>query len=102
ASEKLSEVTDHIQELKPVVILRLRNMTAIDATGLLALEDLADKLHATDRTLILCGARSQPAKLMEQPEFERHLGRANICANVNDALIRAKAVFAITRCPDGG
>jgi SulP family sulfate permease len=35
--------------------MRLRNMTAIDATGLRALEDLADELHRAGRTLILCG-----------------------------------------------
>ena len=43
--------------LPPIVILRLRNMTAIDATGLRALEDLADRLHRSGRELILCGAR---------------------------------------------
>ena len=32
-------------DLPPIVILRLRNMTAIDATGLHALEELADKLQ---------------------------------------------------------
>ena len=57
-------------------------MTAIDATGLLALEDLADKLHAAGRTLILCGARPQPAKLMRQAEFEQHVGRENICPHI--------------------
>ncbi len=91
-AEKLSVVTDHIEELTPVVILRLRNMTAIDATGLQALEDLADRLHATGRTLILCGARPQPAKLMHQIEFERHVGRENICPHITAALERAKAV----------
>ena len=45
----------------PVVILRLRNMTAIDATGLLTLEEVAEKLHGAGRTLILCGAQPQPA-----------------------------------------
>jgi len=75
AAEKLSKVTDYAEELTPVVILRLRNMTAIDATGLLALEDLADRLHRSGRILILCGARPQPAKLMRQAEFERHVGR---------------------------
>ena len=92
-TEKLSAVTDHLEDLTPVVILRLRNMTAIDATGLLALEDLADKLHATGRTLILCGARPQPAKLMQQAEFERHVGRDNICPHITAALERAKAVY---------
>ena len=36
AAEKLSVFTDHVEELTPVVILRLRNMSAIDATGLIA------------------------------------------------------------------
>ena len=36
-------------DLAPIVILRLRNMTAIDATGLLTLEELADKLQASGR-----------------------------------------------------
>jgi SulP family sulfate permease len=93
AAEKLSVVTDHIEELTPVVILRLRNMTAIDATGLLALEDLAGKLHAAGRILILCGARPQPAKLMRQAEFEQHVGRENICPHIKEALERAKALY---------
>jgi sulfate permease, SulP family len=44
------------------VILRLRNMTEIDGTGLRALEDFTDRLHRKDRALILCGASKQPAK----------------------------------------
>ncbi len=93
AAEKLSAVTDPMEDLTPVVILRLRNMTAIDATGLLALEDLADLLHATGRALILCGARQQPAKLMRQADFERHVGRDNICPHITAALERAKTVY---------
>jgi SulP family sulfate permease len=46
-------------------------MTAIDATGLQVLEDLAEKFHATRRTLILCGAPPQPAKLMQQANSVR-------------------------------
>lgn len=93
AAEKLSQVTDHVQELKPVVVLRLRNMTAIDATGLLALEDLADELHAAGRFLILCDAMPQPAKLMRQAGFEKHVGRENVCPHFKDALERAIAVY---------
>jgi sulfate permease, SulP family len=91
-TETLANVTDHIQELPAIVILRLRNMTAIDATGLLALEDLADKLHAAGRILILCGAQPQPAKLMHQVEFEQHVGKDNICPHIAAALDRAKAI----------
>ncbi len=93
ATDKISAVTEKIQELPPIVIIRLRNMTAIDATGLFALEEIAKKLHSTKRTLILCGAREQPAQMIHQGEFEEVVGRENICANVQEALRRAEAVF---------
>ena len=64
ATDKISVVTENLHKLPPVVILRLRNMNALDATGLFALEEVAKKLHETKRTLILCGAREQPAKLI--------------------------------------
>jgi sulfate permease, SulP family len=93
ATDKVSTITEKMHELPPVVIIRLRNMTAIDATGVYALEEIARQLHASGRTLILCGAREQPAQVMQQAEFEEVVGRENICANVNEALQRAEAVF---------
>jgi SulP family sulfate permease len=93
ATDKLMDVIDSAGELTPVVILRLRNMTAIDATGLLAFEEAAEKLHAAGRTLILCGARAQPAKLMRQAEFEQRVGAENVCLNVSAALLRAEMLY---------
>jgi SulP family sulfate permease len=93
ATDKLMETIEPLDRLPPIVVLRLRNMTAIDATGLQALEDLADRLHASARHLILCGAREQPAQLMHQAEFERHVGHDNICPNVQAALARAGQLY---------
>ena len=92
ATDKISIVTEHLHKLPPVVILRLRNMNALDATGLFALEDVARQLHASNRTLILCGAREQPASLIHQAEFEEVIGADNICDNVQAALRRAQQV----------
>jgi sulfate permease, SulP family len=89
-ADKLAKITDHIDQLTPLVILRLREMTALDATGLMAIEDLADWLRDADRTLILCGAQPQPARLMKQARFEKHVGRENICPNIKVALERAE------------
>jgi SulP family sulfate permease len=93
ATDKIEEITSHIHELPPIVLLRLRNMTAIDATGMVALEEVADKLHASGRTLILCGAREQPKRLIQDAEFEKHVGRENICPNLHEALKRAEQVY---------
>ena len=93
ATEKIAVITEKMHQLPPIVIIRLRNMTAIDATGLFALEEVARELHKTGRTLILCGAREQPAQVMHQAEFEEVVGRENICPNVMEALQRAEEVF---------
>jgi SulP family sulfate permease len=93
ATDKLSAVTEDLHKLPPVIILRLRNMTALDATGMFAIEEAAKQLHTNGRTLILCGAREQPAKLIHQAEFEDVVGKENICENVQEALKRAEEVY---------
>src|SRR4029077_6816578 len=93
ATDKIAAVTENVHKLPPVVILRLRNMTALDATGLFAIEQVARELHASKRTLILCGAREQPAQLIHQAEFAGVIGEENICGNVREALQRAEEVY---------
>jgi SulP family sulfate permease len=92
ATDKTEEILQKLPELPRIVVLRLRNMTAIDATGLQALEELADAVHESGRGLILCGAREQPARLMHQAEFEEHVGAGNICPSIAAALERAKVL----------
>ncbi|QDU56476.1 SulP family inorganic anion transporter [Aeoliella mucimassa] len=91
-TDKLTELFDHLETFAPIVVLRLRNMTAIDATGLLTLEDLADKLHASGRQLVLCGAREQPALRIQQAHVLAHIGRENVCPHIHAALERADAI----------
>lgn len=90
ATDKIDEITTRLPSLPPILILRLRNMTAIDSTGLQALENLADQVHESGRELILCGAREQPWRLMDQAEFQLHVGRENMCRNIEEALNRAR------------
>jgi sulfate permease, SulP family len=99
ATDKLRPYVENIHELPEIVILRLRNMTAIDATGLRAFEDLAETLHQSGRHLILCGARHQPAQLIARADFHRHVGDANICRNVDEALGRARDIHDSTHEP---
>ncbi len=93
ATDKLALVEEELDTLPKIVLLHLRNMSAIDATGIHALENLADSLHKSGRQLVICGMRYQPAKLMGQAEFHRHLGDANIVATIADAIRRAKELM---------
>jgi SulP family sulfate permease len=93
ATDKIEEITSRLPSLPPILVLRLRNMTAIDSTGLQALENLADQVHESGRELILCGAREQPSRLMHQAEFEQHVGPENICDSIAEGLNRASVVY---------
>ncbi len=89
ATSKLELIRTQMNDLPEIVVLRLRNMTAIDGTGLEAFEDLAEQLKQSGRTMILCGAREQPAALIRRVDFAGKIGAKNICLTVDDALARA-------------
>ena len=93
STDKLQGVIDRVDDLTPILVVRLRNMTAIDATGLRALEDLTLRLRASGRTAIFCGAREQPRAVMEQAGFSEIAGAENLCPNVDAALVRARAIY---------
>lgn len=92
ATDKLTDVLDIVGALPAYVIVRLRNMTAVDATGLEALGEFADKIRASGRTAIFCGARRQPGAAMERAGLAERVGRENFCPHVAAALARAAAL----------
>jgi sulfate permease, SulP family len=99
ATDKLITETTDLARYAPIVILRLRNMTAIDATGLHAIEVLCDRLAKSGRTMLLCGARRQPAELIHRPDFVAHIGRENILPHIAAAFARARELHDAPQHP---
>jgi len=93
-TEKLVEATVNVEVFSSVVILRLRNMTAIDATGIHAIETFAKRLHESGRAMLLCGAMQQPSKLLQGARFIQRVGRENVMPNIQAALDRAEEIHA--------
>ena len=93
-TDKLREETSDISGYAPVVIVRLRNMTALDATGLHEIEVLNDRLVKSGRTMLLCGARRQPAQLLRRGDFIEHIGKENILPHIQAALRHAERMHA--------
>jgi sulfate permease, SulP family len=67
-------------------------MTALDATGIHALEKFSDRLHQSGKTLLLCGARDQPSQLIAGSDFLKQVGPENVLPNVQAALARANEI----------
>ena len=92
ATEKLADATRNLTKLGDVVILRLRNMTALDATGIHALEQFSERLRKTGKTLLLCGARNQPSQLISRSDFLKRVGPENVLPNIQAALARVNEI----------
>jgi SulP family sulfate permease len=94
AAHKLEDASKDLSHFNTIVLLRLRNMTAIDGTGLHAIESFAERVLASGRQLIVCGARKQPAKLIRHSKLARRIGADNVVADVRAALQRAHQLHA--------
>ncbi len=93
AADKLETALKRARQEPEVLILRMRKVLAIDATGLNALEDLFEKLHRKGKYLILSGPHAQPLFMMDKAGFLDRLGRENVCAHIDAALERAREIL---------
>jgi len=95
AADKLETALQRARQDPQILILRMRKVLAIDATGLNALEDLHDKLRKRGKHLILSGPHTQPLLVMDNAGFLDRIGRENVCANIDVALERSREILGL-------
>ncbi len=93
--DKLDDELKRAREEPEVLILRVRKVLAMDATGLQALEDLLTKLRAKGKHLILSGPHTQPLMVMEKAGFLDRLGHENVCPHIAASLARAREILGL-------
>ena len=90
ATDKLHALVDRLDDLPPIVIFRLRNMTAHRRDRTARARGHRHPPPATGRTAIFCGAREQPRSLDRTSGVREIVGKENVCPNVDAALARAR------------
>jgi SulP family sulfate permease len=95
AVDKLESVLKREGQEPEVLILRMRKVVAMDATGLNALEDLYEKLHRKGKHLVLSAPHTNPLMVMEKAGFVERLGRGNLCPHIDAALDRARELLGL-------
>lgn len=93
--DKLDDELKRAKQEPDVLILRVRKVLAIDATGLQALEDLLVKLRSKGKHLVLSAPHTQPLAVMENSGFIERLGRENVCPDISAALDRARQILKL-------
>jgi SulP family sulfate permease len=99
AVDKLESALKRQKAEPEVLILRMRKVLAMDATGLNALEDLYERLHHRKKHLILSGPHTQPLFMMDKAGFLDRLGKENVCANIELSLARAREILGLPPAP---
>ncbi len=99
AADKLETALKREGREPEVLILRMRKVLAMDATGLNALEDLYERLRARGKHIVLSGPHTQPLFMMDKAGFLDRLGRQNVCANIELALARAREILGLPPAP---
>ncbi len=95
AAEKFKEAMRFIEKPPKVRIIRMRNVPAIDATGLNVLSELFKESKKTNTRLILSGVHAQPLIALERSGFLNTIGSENIFANIDDSLIAARKYLGL-------
>src|SRR5437879_2827245 len=95
AADKLESALQRLKQEPEVLILRMRKVIAMDATGLNALEDLFERLHKKGKRLVLSGAHTQPLLVMEKAGFLDQIGRENVCPHIDAALARSREILGL-------
>jgi sulfate permease, SulP family len=95
AVDKLESALKREKQEPEVLILRMRKVVAMDATGLNALEDLYGKLRRKGKHLVLSAPHTNPMMVMEKAGFIDRLGRENVCPHIDAALGRAREILGL-------
>ena len=97
AATKFKEVLRRVENLPKVMILRMRNVQAIDATGLNLLNEIIRDNKKDGIHLILSGVHAQPLFALTQYKIIDEIGEENIHGNIDDSLDRARELLGLPK-----
>ena len=84
-----------IEKRPRVLIIRTRNVTAVDATAIHVLRELHRQCKRENTLLLFSGVQPQPRLVFEKSGFLEEVGRENFLANIDESLNRAKTFMEL-------
>lgn len=95
AATKFKEVMRRVGSTPQIMILRMRNVPAIDATGLNLLSEIVRENKRENIHLIFSGMHAQPLNALKQYGLLDEIGRENVLTNIDDALNRSRQMLGL-------
>lgn len=97
AAYKFEEALQVMDRYPRVIIIRMRNVPAIDSTGMHVLKQVHRQAQSRGTQMVLSGVHTQPLFAMEKAGMMTLFGEDNIFGNIDDALNRAREVLGLPR-----
>lgn len=94
AAERFKSALGVVHQKPQVLILRMRHVLSIDATGIKALDEVIAKTQREGTHLILSGVHTQPLFALEKIGLVDQIGRENLCENLDTSIKRAKNIIS--------
>lgn len=94
AAERFKSALGVVHQKPQVLILRMRHVLSIDATGIKALDEVIAKTQREGTHLILSGVHTQPLFALEKIGLVDQIGRENLCENLDNSIKRAKKIIS--------
>ncbi len=92
AATKFSDTILSHDKKKKVLVLRMRSVPMIDATGLHTLDGIIETLEKHDIKIVVSHINEQPLKALKKSTLYNKIGKENFCANISLALKRAEEI----------
>jgi len=95
AAEQFKDTLSEIAKKPRVLIIRMRNVPAIDSTGLHALQELARRCKHDGTLLLLADVHAQPMFALARSDILDEIGTDNLFGNLDDALDWARTYLGL-------
>jgi SulP family sulfate permease len=91
--EQFKDAMRLVEPAPAILILRMRNVLSVDASGIRALEDLHRQSARQGTTLVISGIHSQPLIALQRSGLLDVIGEANVLGNIDEALAHAGTIL---------
>lgn len=96
ASDKFNYILDKTKGID-VLILRMRNVPAIDASGVEMLDKITKRCKKHNIEVVFSHVNEQPMHAMEKAGFVQRVGKENFCDHIDTALLRAEKLENVVK-----
>jgi SulP family sulfate permease len=99
AAEKFKDTLSEVSKKPKVLIIRMRNVPAIDSTAIHALRDLIRRTRRDGTVVLLSDVHSQPLLALSRSELLAEIGEDHLLGNIDEALAAARRYLGMP--PEG-